>query len=419
MKRRTFITQVTAAFALYPLINLLSACNTKRGSANRKFIFIQLTGGNDGLNSLIPLDQYKQLKNARANIIIPENKILPVKGNDINGFHPAMGGIKDLFDNNLVTFVQGVGYENPNYSHFRSQDIWLSGSGASTTLYTGWMARFLETHFNGYPKGFPNVENPDPPALKVGDMGTFLFQGTNMDLSIVMEASAEKFETQIVDVNASEPTGFAAAELKSIREILLQTERYSGSIQKALSVPFAHSKLYPEKGQNPLADQLKTVAKLINGGLQTSVYHVDLGGFDTHSLQVDSTDTTKGSHADLLSQLSQALVAFWDDVTKLRMEDEITAMTFSEFGRRIASNSAHGTDHGAAQPLMFLGAGVRPGIIGVNPQIPEQVNNSDNLTMQFDYRSVYASILKHWMGADPLQMSSTLQREFPLLTIFK
>jgi len=420
MKRRVFIRNVAITSALYPFLNTLSACKTKTGSKqNQKFIFIQLTGGNDGLNTLIPIDRYKQIIAARPNLFIPENKTLAIKGNDTNALHPSMEGIREMYNNGLITFVQGVGYENQNYSHFRSQDIWLSGSDATNVLYTGWMARFLETRFKNYPEGFPSAQHPDPPAIKVGDMGSFLFQGNNMDLSIVKDAQSLEFDTRKADLNASEPEGLAAQEVKSIREILLQTDRYAKVISNAIDVPFQHSKLYPKQGENPLADQLKMVARLINGGLQTSVYHVDLKGFDTHSAQVDPTNTTKGAHADLLAQLSQALVCFWDDVTKMGREDEITGMSFSEFGRRIVSNSAHGTDHGAAQPLMFFGTGIHPGIIGSNPVIAEKVNNTDNLAMQFDYRSIYASILNNWMDVSKDQVKDVLNGSFEPVKIFK
>ncbi len=410
---------MAVATALYPLFNAMSACGIKGSKKERKFVFIQLTGGNDGLNTLIPIDRYKEIKNARPNLFIPENKVLGLKGSAVTGLHPAMGGIRDMYDNNLIGFVQGVGYENPNYSHFRSQDIWLSGSSATDVLYTGWMARFLETNFRNYPKGFPNSVQTDPPAIKVGDMGTFLFEGSAMDMSIVIDPMAENADAGLPNINASDPAGFAAPQLKGIREILQQTEHYSDTIQKAMKVPFQHSKLYPEAGKNPLADQLKMVVKLINGGLQTSIYHVDLKGFDTHSAQVDPTNTTKGNHAELLEQLSQALVCFWDDVSKMGREDEISGMTFSEFGRRITSNSAHGTDHGAAQPLMFFGAGVQPGITGTNPVIPQKVNNTDNLEKQYDFRSIYRSVLQGWMGGEEASIKQVLQGNFEDIRIFR
>ena len=276
------------AAALYPFLNTLASCKTTGGKQNRIFIFIQLIGGNDGLNTLIPIDKYESIKKARPNLFIPENKILPLKGTSITGLHPSLKGIQDLYNNNLIGFVQGVGYENQNYSHFRSSDIWLTGSEATKVLYTGWMARFLDSSFHNYPEGFPSPTHTDPPAVNIGDTGTFLFQGKTMDMSIVVDPAADGLEVHGISEATNDDNTYAGKEVKSIREILVQTEQYAGVIKKAISTPFLHSKLYPEKGKNLLADQLKLAAKLINGGLQTSVYHVDLKGFDTHSAQVRS-----------------------------------------------------------------------------------------------------------------------------------
>jgi uncharacterized protein (DUF1501 family) len=185
MNRRLFIKKSAVAATMLPFINLVQSCktNTKK---QKIFVLIQLVGGNDGLNTLIPLDNFKNIVAARSNLFIPENKVLTLKGTSINGLHPALEGVRDLYNNGLASFVQSVGYENQSYSHFRSADIWLTGSEASKVLYTGWMARFLETRYNGYPEGFPNLTNPDPPAIKVGESGTFAFQGEVMDMSIVL-----------------------------------------------------------------------------------------------------------------------------------------------------------------------------------------------------------------------------------------
>jgi uncharacterized protein (DUF1501 family) len=419
MKRKVFIGKVTAAAGLLPLANFLSSCRSNTHTASRKiFVFVQLVGGNDGLNTLIPVDQYPHLTKARANLIIPEKKLLPINGTSVNGLHPSMKGIQEMYNAGLFSFIQNVGYENQNYSHFRSQDIWLSGSDATTALTTGWMARAMREEFKNYPVDFPSVERPDPPALKIGEMGTFLFQGDAMDLSIVVD-NRNSFESGNTDYHASTPGGLAQKELENIRNIYLQSEKYATRINEALQVPFQHSKLYPETGKNPLADQLKHVVKLINGGLQTSFYHVDLKGFDTHSAQVDSSDTTKGNHADLLAKLSNALTCFWEDVVKMNLQQEVTGMIFSEFGRRIVSNAAYGTDHGAAQPVMFFGAGINPGIIGKNPVIPAKPTSSDNLPYKYDFRSIYAAVLSQLLKQDTSNISQTLMGNFIPPAIFK
>ncbi len=418
MKRKTFIKNAALTALLPYALNALTACNHLAGGRkNRVLVLIQLVGGNDGLNTLIPLDQYKNLLKARPNLLIPENKILPLNGFSNVGLHPGLGGIKDMFDNKLAGFVQGVGYENPSYSHFRSSDIWLTGSESSKVLYTGWMARYLETIFNGYPKGFPNAAHTDPPAIKIGDTGTYLFQGTSMDMSIVIDPSTP-FEAPDVDTDAGETDSFAGQEVKSIREILLQTNKYASVLKKALGTSVEHSKLYPKEGTNPLADQLKVVAKLIKGGLQTQVYLVDLKGFDNHDEQADKKDPTKGAHADLMAQLSQGITCFWDDMNRIGREQDVMGMTFSEFGRRIMANAGNGTDHGSSQPLFYFGANVHAGITGSNPVINDNITANDNLALQYDYRAVFGSLLKQWAGASAAAVSEALPGNFPEIKIF-
>lgn len=418
MNRRKFVKNASFA-ALFPFVlNALSACHVKTTKQKRILVLIQLVGGNDGLNTLIPLDNYKRLVYARPNLYIPESKILSLKGTSQVGLHPNLAGFKDMYENGFMGFIQGVGYENPSYSHFRSSDIWLTGSKSSEVLYTGWMARFLETHFKKYPEGFPSKQQPDPPAIKIGDTGTYLFQGTKMDMSIVIDPHTT-FEPISIDSWANESTGFAGEQIKSIREILLQTERYSKVIKNALSVNMQHSKLYPNSGENALADQLKVVAKLINGGLETSVYLVDLNGFDTHDGQADKSDSTKGVHADLLTKLSQAITCFWDDMNFIGREKDVMGMTFSEFGRRIMSNAGNGTDHGSSQPIVYFGSSIKSEIIGANPDIPENATVYDNLSLQFDYRAVFSSVLKNWLGASDLIINSVFPDNFPEIRLIK
>jgi uncharacterized protein (DUF1501 family) len=420
MKRIDFIKQASLT-ALFPFaLNTLSSCSRFSSGLqqNKIIVFIQLVGGNDGLNTLIPLTSFQQLRKARPNLVIPENKILPLKGTLAAGLHPAMKEIKEMYDNKLVGFVQGVGYENQNYSHFRSSDIWLTGSKASQVFYTGWMARYLETIYQGYPVGFPGKTNSDPPAIKIGDTGTYLFQGTSMDMSIVIDPSTS-FEKIDVDEEAGETETLAGKEVQSIREILLQTNKYTSVIKKALSVSITHASGYPKQGENPLADQLKVVAKLIKGGLQTPVYLVDMKGFDTHDAQAEIKDSTKGVHAELLTQLSRAISCFWEDINSMGRENDVLGITFSEFGRRIMANGGNGTDHGTSQPVMYFGKNIVPGITGENPPIPELITANDNLSLQFDFRSIFSSVLKQWYGCSQDKLSQVFYDEFPEIKIFK
>jgi uncharacterized protein (DUF1501 family) len=418
MNRKSFILNSATIAAMYPLLNVLNACNVKKKESGKKvFVFIQLAGGNDGLHTLIPLDNYKKLYESRSNIYIPENKILSIKGTTDCGLHPSLVGIKDMFDNGLAGFVQGVGYENPNFSHFRSSDIWLTGSESSKVLYTGWVARYLETKFKNYPEGFPNQNYPHPPAIKIGDTGTFLFQGKAMDMSIVINPSVPFGESGTDDAK-NESTSFGMDEVKTIREMLLQTDKYAAVVKKALETPFTSSKLYPEQGENPLADQLKVVAKLINADMDTSVYLVDLKGFDTHVEQVSQSDTTKGNHADLLKKLSQAITCFWEDIVHMGRENDVAGMTFSEFGRRIVSTSGYGSDHGSSQPVLFFGSNINNQLIGHNPVFPDKITVDDNLPLQYDFKSVYTSIMKQWYNVPEAVINEVLPGNFQKLNMF-
>jgi len=420
MDRRGFIKNVGLA-SLLPAIggSLLWACRQPGSNSEKRiFVFIQLMGGNDGLNTLIPLDNYKKVAAARPNLYIPEDKILDLRNNALTGLHPSMAGIRDMYNNGLVSFVQNVGYENPNYSHFRSAEIWLTGSRSNELLLTGWVGRYLETKYIGYPKGFPNTDYPHPPAIKVGESGTILFEATSMDMSIVLSPNENGLDVDSMG-NSKVGKGYAVEEVSQIKEILIQTEQYSDAVGGALAVPFKHSSMYPEKGENRLADQLKTVAKLINGGLGTSVYHVNMGGFDTHEHQAEEGDRTKGTHAQLLAKVSQAITCFWDDVVAMGRENDVAGMTVSEFGRRIISNSSCGTDHGAAQPLIIFGNGVQGGIVGDNPVIPDQAKSMDNLVPVIGFNSVYTTIMTDWFKAEANMASKVVGGEHATLPIFK
>jgi uncharacterized protein (DUF1501 family) len=419
MNRRTFIKDSAIAATMPFFLNALSACHIQslRQSKNKILVLIQLIGGNDGLNTLIPLDNYHRIAAARPNLFIPENKVLSLKGSNPVGLHPSLDGIKDLYNNDLVSFVQGVGFTHPVLSHFRAQDIWLTGSDTSV-LSTGWMARYLETRYYNYPKGFPSKEYPHPPAIKIGDTGNFLFQSTEMDMSVIINPSTG-FQSPELDISAVDADSFADIEMKSISEIMVQTQRYSKVLKSALASSFEHSKMYPQTGENPLADQLKIVAKLVKSDLQTSVYMVDLKGFDTHQGQVDPSNPVKGVHADLLKKMSEAITSFWDDIGRMGRENDVTGMAFSEFGRRIMSNASAGTDHGSSQPILFFGTCINAGIIGANPIIPDRVTVEDNLSLQYDYRSVYFSLLKNWLNVKPSVITDVLLGDFPEIRIFK
>ena len=382
---------------------------------DRILVLVQLNGGNDGLNTLIPLDQYSNLTKARSNILIPENKVL-VLGSDL-GLHPSMEKLRQLYNEEKILYIQNVGYPEPNFSHFRSKDIITTASDSDVVLHTGWMGRMLQDIHPDYPSGYPNAGYPHPLALTIGSTNSPTCQGESSNLGTVIQNLNTNYQSGgSGDEYPDTPFG---NEMEFITEVMRQTELYLGVIGEAASKATNLSDLWPERGQNKLADQLKIVANLIAGELNTQVYVVNLGGFDTHSAQVIGGATETGAHAVLLDKVSQALHAFQDDLSLLGIDDRVLGFVFSEFGRRIKSNASLGTDHGAAWPAILFGNRVNSTVLGNNPLIPDTVGTKDNLPMQFDFRSVYGSIFSSWFEADEASIRNVLYKDFESLDILK
>ncbi|MDW8019589.1 MAG: DUF1501 domain-containing protein, partial [Chloroherpetonaceae bacterium] len=382
---------------------------------DRVLVIVQLSGGNDGLNTVIPLDQYGTYQQLRSNIAIAENRVLRLT--PATGLHPAMTALKTLYDEGKVAIVQGVSYPSPNLSHFRATDIWMTASDSNQFLDSGWAGRFLESLYPNFPDGYPNATMPDPPAIQIGATPSLMLRGSGQSLGIPIQ-DPETFYRLVSGNSADEqsdvPDTAAGDELRYIRRVAVQSIQYANQI-KAAADRAQNRATYPAPNSNRLADQLRIVARLIAGGLRTRVYHVSLGGFDTHAAQVVTTDTSTGTHANLLGWLSQALAAFQDDLRQLGVAHRVLTMTFSEFGRTVRSNGSVGTDHGTAAPLFLVGEAVRGGIIGTNPNLTNLVNNQ--LAMQFDFRQVYASVLGQWFGVSQSSLRAILQREFAQLPI--
>ena len=423
MKRRTFIQRTLPATVLPFAINglpmkayaehpVLARLLNAATETDRVFVLIQLSGGNDGLNTVIPVDQYAAYTNARSNIAIPESAILSLKPE--TGLHPVMTGMESLYKDGKLAVVQSVGYPNPNFSHFRATDIWLTGADYNQYLTTGWMGRYLEGEFPGFPTGYPNQVMPDPLAIQIGSVISPGLQGSTIAMGMAI-SNPTSFYNLVNNTTEPTPDTPAGHELKYIRIVAEQTNKYADVVKNAANKASNLSTRYPATG-NTLSDQLKIVARLIAGGLKTRIYIVNLGGFDTHSNQTDATDRTIGNHATLLGRLSVAVTAFQDDIKLLGIEDRIVGMTYSEFGRRIKSNASRGTDHGSAAPLFVFGSQVKGDILGANPVIPANPTTSSNIAMQFDFRNVYASILKDWFKVPDKDLQALLQT--PMFTSF-
>jgi hypothetical protein len=253
----------------------------------------------------------------------------------------------------------------------------------------------------------------------VGSVVSNCVQGptVNMGMAIASTSSFYQLLTGTVDQAPNTPAGH---ELTFIRQVVQQTQVYTSAIQQAAAAAQNLSPLWPTAGQNALADQLKIVAQLIAGGLQTRIYCVNLGGFDTHALQVPATGSTAtGTHATLLGKVSQAIEAFQDDLQRHSLQHRVVGMTFSEFGRRIKANSGKGTDHGAAAPLIVFGTSVNPIVHGQNPQLPANAGVNDNVPMQFDFRSIYASILQDWFTVPQATLNVLFGRQFTYVPVLR
>ena len=429
MQRRNFLKIAAPVATILP--SLLSGLHVKayrslpffggwsgEGAADNDhvLVLIQMFGGNDGLNTVIPFDEYSQYNSLRTNIAIPESSILKLGINDKSGLHPAMTGMQSMYQNEELSIIQSVCYPNPDLSHFRATDIWLTGSDSDQYLNTGWVGRVLQDTYTNYPIGYPNVTMPDPLAIQIGSVLSPTFMATSGPTAMVVPEDAD-FYGLINGVTSSEPNTPMGTEVTYLRTIARQTNKYAAVVTAAYNKVTQQYAGYPTN--NDLAAQLKTVSRLIAGGLKTKVYMVNTGGFDTHGGQVNGGDTTSGYHAQLLGDLSAAISAFQADLKFLGTDKRVMGMTFSEFGRRIVSNGSLGTDHGAGQPVFVFGQSVNGGILGTSPVLPATSDDEAIVPMQYDFRSVYSTILRDWLCVPAADVSTMLLNNYQYLPFIK
>jgi uncharacterized protein (DUF1501 family) len=427
MQRRAFLKNITPVAAVFPA--LLNGFNIKAFGAasflkglegatdnDHVLVLVQLNGGNDGLNTVIPVDTYSNYYNLRSNIAIPAGKILKLNGYDKTGLHPALTGMQQLYNREQLAILQAVGYPSPNGSHFRSMDIWLTGADATQYLSTGWTGRFLSETYTNFPVGYPNSIMPDPLAIQIGSVLSPVFMAPGGITAMAVPADTDFYNlvNGITDPAPNTPMG---NELTYLRTVAKQTNKYADVIVSAAKKVTSQYGGYP--ANNPLAAQLKTVARLIAGGLKTRVYMVSMLGFDTHAGQVQGDNTTTGTHSVLLKQVSDAIYAFMQDLQFLGIHKKVLGMTFSEFGRRIRSNGSAGTDHGAAQPVFVFGEYAQKGVLGKNPDLPAGTDTGSNIPMQYDFRSVYSTILRDWFCVPPADVQTMLLKNYQYLPFIK
>jgi uncharacterized protein (DUF1501 family) len=353
----------------------------KAGARDTILVVIELTGGNDGLNTVIPFKDPLYTK-YRPTLRQPTGQIR--KLTDDIGLHPALAGLAELHQQGSLCVVQGVGYPNPSQSHFRSMDIWQAGSTAQEAT-EGWIGKAL--------KGMTGAASFHIKANN--DRSPLALEGAPARVPSI--ASLEDFQLQLA----------GGVDSRAQREVIEGAAKVGGSgkpglldfVRRTASNTYASSKRLQEIGKNyqpkapypqtALANRLKLVAQLINADLGARVFYVSLGGFDTHSAQA-------GTHANLLTQLSGAVTAFYKDLSARGHKDRLLVMTFSEFGRRAKENGSRGTDHGSAAPMFLVGGKVKGGLVGAHPSLDKLAMG--NLKHHTDFRSVYAAVLDRWLG---------------------
>jgi len=358
---------------------------------DRVLVVVQLGGGNDGLNTVIPYgsDDYYRLRPQLA-IQAPgrDNGALAIDGGDGIGLNPAMSGFKELMDEGVAGIVQGVGYPNPNRSHFSSMDIWHTADPQGKN--NGWIGRYFDNTCSGTPNPEVGVAigRQAPLAMQGASQlpvsferaELFRWMGTDMDPQL-----EDPYE-QIARTNHAGPVEEERSQNAFLKRTTLDARVSSDKVRRAV----AQTPLVSYPNSN-LAGQLRMVGSMIRAELPTRVYYVTLGGFDTHANQV-------GQHARLLEQVGNALNAFYRDLQAQGNSGRVMTMVFSEFGRRVAQNGSSGTDHGTAAPMYFIGDMVRPGLLGTHPSLTRL--DEGDLVHNTDFRTVYASVLEDWMGAD-------------------
>lgn len=414
MKRRNFIKLGASAsvltmlptevFALFKSAGLSTCPNVN----NRKIVLIQLSGANDGLNTVVPINQYSAYASLRPNIKLNEtgpNGIINLDttlaiDNQI-GLHPSLTGFKNMYDNGLMRVIQGVGYPIQNKSHFKSTDLWLTGGDGTipnNLLDSGWIGRFLENYYANY------LTATFPLGIQLGSSDNSLGFHGEVEHGMSMNINGQDpsgFYSIINGLGGAAPTNIPASEYGDLIQFILNNDAATNLYAQAISTAFnngSNSTTYPS---TDLANQLKTVARFISGGLQTKVYLVKLDGFDTHNLQVqDNSNTHIGTHANLMNKLSEAVNSFILDLNNQTLGDDVVAVTFSEFGRKAGENGNLGTDHGEIAPMFVFGSSINPGVSGTNVNLSEatSTNNYQIQTVQHDYRRVFGTILQDWFG---------------------
>ena len=406
MKRREFLKQAAiigggaTAFSLggLPLKTFAKPFLNIKTFDGKILVILQLKGGNDGLNTVIPFEDDLYYTN-RPSLAVSKNEV--VKLNNLLGFNPNLQPLKQLFDEGQMSIIQNVGYENQDRSHFRSTDVWMTASDVDKFYFDGWLGRTLE---HAYPE-YPGTIASHPMAVELGSTQSLLLESKHGGMGVSFEDPWQfnELASGLAINDEPIPNTLAGTELKFLKQVATQSKQYADVVKEFADNGW-HDAVYPETW---IGWQLKVVADLISGGMETPVYVTSHWGFDTHGKQADT-------HPQLLKELADAVLAFQHDIETQGHADKVVLMTISEFGRRVLENGARGTDHGAAAPLFVFGSSVNGGIYG------KQVNLSKldawgDIQYEFDFRQIYATILKNHLGIGNTAEKNILKRNFTTL----
>lgn len=366
---------------------------------DRVLVVMQLAGGNDGLNTVVPFGDAAYYK-ARPGINIPADKVLKLDKKLEVGLHPSMEGLKGMWDEGQLAIVQGVGYPNPNRSHFKSTDIWQTAD--TSGIGEGWIGRYFDNQCGGEP-GAEHADCSGHAGIAIGRSAPLamegrsfkpvsfeseqLFRWTGSDVDPELEAAYGHINRgpDGAPTSPADPTSNAAFLTRTALDAQIASDKIRKAVGQQPLVGYPNS---------ALARQLSMVAQMVRAGLETRVYYVTLGGFDTHAGQ----GSINGPQANLLRQFSEAVKAFYADLKAQGNDSRVLMMSFSEFGRRVGQNGSNGTDHGTAAPMFLFGPMVNKGLLGRYPSLTD-LDNGD-LKFNTDFRGVYAGILESWMKAD-------------------
>jgi uncharacterized protein (DUF1501 family) len=387
MNRRNFLSLTgtfTSGLLIVPDILHKLGTHTSGVVADSCVVFIQLNGGNDGLNTFIPYDDPLYYE-YRRNVGIPKNEI--IGKNAGMGWHPALKNWATIQQNGDLCVVQNVGYPDPNRSHFRSQEIWQTASDSQQYLNEGWLGRYLDIHYKEHhPTGGVNLDSIDNLALKGKEPNAITIKDPDRFRS--------KNETEATKLSDN-------PQLDFVRKIAHSITEGAEEIRKALDQSTTEIS-YPKSA---LGKNLEWIARLIKGNLHSNVYYTSHNGFDTHDNQLTV-------HKNKLGELNEAVFAFYQEIKKAGLLPQVTIVVFSEFGRRVKDNG-NGTDHGTAAPFFIIGGNTTGKVLGKNPNL-EQLTQGD-LQHEIDFRSVYARLLEQKLAFNPNQIGIT---QSPLIGIF-